>query len=531
MAITVADLIVNGALDSVLEEVPVNPLCPPDSTAVESCGNIDICTGGQFSAVINVEAEPPNGDMCQAEGEYTFTFPVPPTPPPTSPPPTALPVTSPPPTPPGSPPPTPPGSPPPCTIELSTECTIKGGENDGQACDALAPPVTICLQRPYAATMLFNGGGCEQSDNTQNLKFTCEDFEGGPSTSEPAYIIVTDIKGLGITYFEGPVEVGELFDLNDNEELFEPDMFISIFTPDQSTLLQKVQFHTSCSRNLELLNRFGASQLVEFINEKQGVVSSFSTVSFAIEVALPITATSTESIELTSMTVMASFTETTDLTNQVAGTVIGPDSPSVVVSFEGTINAAEPMTYTIAYNVEGERVSDGALCTGMDMDSFEVGPDPNAPVPTDGGISPPSTSEGGGTAPTPAVVPAPTPAVASPSPSPGPGPTSSLGPTTIVPAETELPAPAPVVLPAPTPAVSPAPSSVSKSKGKGSPSGSGVGTPTGPTSKGTSKGSTSGTTSKGSTSGSATGSTSKGSTSGSTADSPTGSTSKTSNRR
>ena len=284
--------------------------------------------------------------------------------------------------------------------------------------------------------MLFNGGGCEQSDNTQELKFTCADSNGGPpiNEGEQVYIIVTDIKGLGVTYFSGLVAVGETYSLNDEGQRFEADQFITVYTPDQSTVLQSVQYHSSCSSNLELKNRFGASQLVEFINDLQGLVSCFQTVSFAIDVALPITATGSESIELTTMTAMTSFAGLIDLTPQVAGQVIGPDSPSIVVTLEGTINAAERQMYTIAYSVEGVRVSDGALCTGMDMISFVAGADPNATAPsapTGGGtskskgsppVAPAPTGSGGGSASPGPVAPAPTGSGGGSVPSPGPGP-------------------------------------------------------------------------------------------------------------
>ena len=267
-----------------------------------------------------------------------------------------------------------------CVIELSSECTIAGGDFDGEDCETTLLGVTLCTERPTGITMLFNGGGCEQSDNTQELKFSCVDENGGPpvNTGEEVYIVVTDIKGLGITYFEGSVAVGETYNLGNEGERFDSDQFITIYTADESTLLQKVQYHSSCSSNLELKNRFGASQLVEFVNDLQGVVSCFQTVSFAIDVALPISATGSESIELSSMMAATSFAGNVDLTNQVEGQVIGPDSPSIVVTLEGTINAAERKTYTIAYDVEGERVSDGEVCNGMSMISFEAGADPTA---------------------------------------------------------------------------------------------------------------------------------------------------------
>ena len=231
--------------------------------------------------------------------------------------------------------------------------------------------------------MLFNGGGCEQSDNTQALQFSCEDFAGGPPVNEgdQVYITVTDIKGLGVTYFQGIVAVGEIYDLNNNGERFQADQFITISTPDQSTLLQRVQYHSSCSRNLELLNRFGASQLVEFRNDLQGVVSSFTTFSFSLDISVPIAATG-EDIEITSLTAETSFAGFIDLTPQVANTPpLGPGA-SIVVTLEGTIDASSRMTYTILYNIEGVRVRDGATCSGTDTVSFEAGREESVPVPS-----------------------------------------------------------------------------------------------------------------------------------------------------
>jgi len=371
MDITLVNLDVNGNLADLLADVPTNPLCPGEATTVESCGDIDICSGGEFCAIVNVEANPPNGEICQDEDEEKFTLP--PVPPPT-------------------PPPTP--APLPCDIVLDATCVLADGPQAGLECSTPFLGFIECLERPTGATMLYNGGGCDQSDNSQPLKFTCADMNGGPPTEIGAesYIIVTDIKGDGITYFEGLVAVDSLFSLNDNGERFAADQFIMIYTPDQSTLLQMVQYHSSCSQNLELKNRFGASQLVEFMNELQGLVSCFTLYTLAITINLPITAETTDQIELTSMTAMTSFAGMLDLTDQVAGQVIGPGTPGVVVTLEGMIDATVRELYTVIYNVEGVRVSDGALCTGMDMISIEIGYDPNAPgqAPTTGGDAPSS---------------------------------------------------------------------------------------------------------------------------------------------
>ena len=236
--------------------------------------------------------------------------------------------------------------------------------------------------------MLYNGGGCAQSDNTQELKFTCEDFNGGPPLNEgdESYIVVTDIKGNGITYFEGLVAVGDIYSLNDAGERFEADMFITISSPDQSTLLQMVQYHSSCSQNLELKNRFGASQLVAFINELQGLVSCFADFSFALQIAVPIAAIG-EGIEITSLIAETNFAGTIDLSEQVVGQPPLDPGENIVVTLEGTIDASSRMTYTIRYLIEGTRVADGSFCFGMEMVSFEAGRDPTVPagVPSGGG--------------------------------------------------------------------------------------------------------------------------------------------------
>jgi hypothetical protein len=53
--------------------------------------------------------------------------------------------------------------------------------------------------------MLFNGGDCEQSNNSQGHLFACTDENGGPPADEgdQTFIIVTDIKGLVLFWHSG----------------------------------------------------------------------------------------------------------------------------------------------------------------------------------------------------------------------------------------------------------------------------------------------------------------------------------------
>jgi len=86
MTVTVADFMAGDQLVSVLPDLPVNPLAPGEATSLSTCGDIDVCAGTEISAMINVEANPPSGDMCQKQAEYVFVPPMPRIPPPTMPP-------------------------------------------------------------------------------------------------------------------------------------------------------------------------------------------------------------------------------------------------------------------------------------------------------------------------------------------------------------------------------------------------------------------------------------------------------------
>ena len=216
-------------------------------------------------------------------------------------------------------------------MDWDVECILAGnGPQAGLDCESPLLGYVQCVERPTAATMLFTGGGCEQGDNTQSSsEYTCTDSNSGPPfvVGEEAFIIVTDIKGDGITYFSGPVSVGETFSLNDGNELFETDMFIMIYTPDQQTLLQTVQFRTSCSSALYLLDRFGAAQLVGFFNDLQGGVSVSTVYLLALTFNVPADA-DFDPTEFTSMTAETSWAGEVDWTDRVADQVIAPGGAS-----------------------------------------------------------------------------------------------------------------------------------------------------------------------------------------------------------
>jgi hypothetical protein len=444
MEVTVADFTLNGETESFLDLFPDTSIDVGQSENVEVKKEVDICSGNTYTVEIDVEASPPNGPFCKDTDIYEFTPPLPdtlapvppvtpapstpaptpelptplptpppqtpPTPPPVTPgsPPPVLPPVPPPVTPapavPESPPPVSPPVPPPmpppvsppvsppipppeqeCTIALESDCTVTNTANgQSQQCEGAVPNLEPCTSRPTAITMLFNGGDCSQSDNIQPDKFFCTDL--GPISTElgtPYYIVVTDAKGNGITYFSDIVNVGDFYNLGDGTERFEADQIIQIYTPDQSTMLQDVQYHSSCSQNLELKNRFGANQLVEFLNDEQGLVSCFETFSFSLNIAVPISV-SGEAITLTKLTADTNFAGLIDLTDQVAGQTVEPGG-SVVATLEGEVDFSTAQTYTLDFDVEGTNAS-GDLCVGQETVSFEAGGIPPRPpsAPTTG---------------------------------------------------------------------------------------------------------------------------------------------------
>jgi len=124
MDITLLDFTLDGSTASFLDLLNGDFTVPVGQVrSVEEKIVVDICGGQAYSASINVEANPPNGDICQAADQDTFSVtPVPPPPPvaPPTPPPATL-------------APTPPSV---CDIALNTECLITGDSSyAGQSCD------------------------------------------------------------------------------------------------------------------------------------------------------------------------------------------------------------------------------------------------------------------------------------------------------------------------------------------------------------------------------------------------------------
>jgi hypothetical protein len=394
-------------------------LGPDKSTSLKVIEAINICTNEELSALIAVTAASVNERPCQDRDEYSFTVPpfVTPSPvvasDPTSSPtrvepipdlPTPNPTIT-----PTKPPilqPTPTPTIPPteleieeptnlpirptrkptlapsedsidttssptsqCVIGVDLSCRVGNGPNAGKPCDTPGVEVQYCLQRPTEATMRYNGGNCDQSENRQLLQFSCEDTNGGPSTSESAFIVVTSDD---ITYFEGSVEVGENYVLSDDGEAFESDMIISIYGSSNVTdtnLLQRVNYATSCNTLLEINNRFGASQLVQFLNEIQGNVTSFINATFELGVSLP-NRFDGDGATLESLVSATNFAGKINLTSRVQGQLLSPGS-NIAIFLNTSLDYSTRKRYTTQTTVSARSTPSGQVCQGRNVFAFE----------------------------------------------------------------------------------------------------------------------------------------------------------------
>jgi len=286
-----------------------------------------------------------------------------------------------------------------CVISVKAKCTLGGdGPLSGQPCESPGIGIEPCYERPTAAVMLFNGGDCSQSDNRQFLQFDCRDTMQGPPPTEEgaeAFIVVTDIEGRGNVYHQDWVKVGSNYDLvtPEGEDRFTADQRILIYSSNvtsASNLLQDVVYHSSCSSNLELKNRFGASQLVQFTNSMQGNVTCFASARFDYEINIPLSL-STDPIRLEKLSILSSFDGFQDLSEQVGGLEFNSSSP-VTIGFNANFDLTRRQRYTLFTQLEGTRLSDSKLCRGQDFETFFAGNPVPAGIPTPAPSAPPSIS-------------------------------------------------------------------------------------------------------------------------------------------
>lgn len=230
----------------------------------------------------------------------------------------------------------------------------------------------------------YNGGDCSQSFNIQTASlFQCKDFQGGPPTSEGdrSFITVVDIKGLGIIYHANFVAVGDNFPVaNSNGNEVQANMNVTVYssgTTVPENILQTMIYHSSCSRNLFLKDRFGSVQLVAFENDLQGLVSCFHNITYTFTVENVAAGGNAIMQTLVSITNQGSM----NLTDQVNGVVVAPSS-SITFNQIVQLDISVRQQYTAFTTLTGLSPENYA-CQDTAFFSFIAGSPLPPSIPTD----------------------------------------------------------------------------------------------------------------------------------------------------
>lgn len=332
---------------------------------------VDRCV--EFESCVNITAsatDPATGlpAPCEDEHELKFGWEEPGTLPPTKAP---------------TPPPTPAPSPSPtstCIIDISlTGCPQYNSTLDND-----------CDGRPQVITFRYDGGDCSESNNLQpRQKFQCTDSNGGPSPSrqEPYFITAVPTGGSDL-YFSGSVGVGDKYTLNENKSFdkLSADMTISVFDTEGGTILQTNDIHLSCSQPLFVFDKFGAHQVVEWIETDGRVVSAAQSdvQTGTIEVKLDTGSEVTKPVRLLEMTVITNTQdEPIDYTSQVNGKVLNPGDVIELEGFGIDIELTERTRYTFFTTLIGETLDGTNTCNGFDFLECTIGFNLNPVFPTD----------------------------------------------------------------------------------------------------------------------------------------------------
>ena len=124
--------------------------------------------------------------------------------------------------------------------------------------------------KPAVLTMVLTGDDCSATSHSQDdSKVSCTD---NGALAGDLRVVVTDKEDpdddKARTWFDGTVSVGDAFDItaaDGGESKLKANTWVNIY--DGDTLLQTVQFHTSCSQILELDDQFGSLLLTGFTPE------------------------------------------------------------------------------------------------------------------------------------------------------------------------------------------------------------------------------------------------------------------------
>ena len=226
-----------------------------------------------------------------------------------------------------------------------------------EGCDVQPPEVLNCDGEKTIRLLefLFNGGDCSQSFITNDAdaaEFACTDFNEGPTGERgDIYYIQTTNENGNRLYVDQWVTAGESFIHHQNPDREaisggpKPTMFV--YTDATLTnLVQQVRFNQYHQNDLQLMDKFGSAQLIEWATEDT-VSVGFANQTFAFSVSVPISDIifEGESITIDNFTIVSNQPPFFwDFSDEVGGQLLVSGGTLTVPPLEVPVDFVTPQT-------------------------------------------------------------------------------------------------------------------------------------------------------------------------------------------
>merc|ERR1712238_308375 len=134
-----------------------------------------------------------------------------------------------------------------------------------------------CIDPTRTITYKLNGGTCAQSDSMMSRSlFTCDDASSGQTVGTAGTYYIEATGSGNNVYFSGSVPVGSEYTLNAGRAFDSlGSATIKVYTSQGGDVLQTVTLNDmTCTNPMFLFDKFGASQVTEWVETSGRVVTS-----------------------------------------------------------------------------------------------------------------------------------------------------------------------------------------------------------------------------------------------------------------
>jgi hypothetical protein len=230
-----------------------------------------------------------------------------------------------------------------------------------------APPAPHCTTKVMALTLRYTGEGCSATTNTQEGKAKCSGDTGG----SPVEVVITKdddkIAVDGVIGGTGSFAVGDTFEVTNLEDYPDPKELKA------STKLrldgrggsQELTIHTSCSKQLDLGDRFGALEVVALDRKDRGLISLGGTVEYQYKVTSPLSNTGPISVAVE---------DDPDVDDGDSTTVEIGSGITLDPGQEVTLFWARELSETTTNRATATALTDSLMCEAVDEVTVEMVP-------------------------------------------------------------------------------------------------------------------------------------------------------------